>query len=157
MHSTSLDFSECFGPKTSPSKLDTPNPNSFSIFYANCRSVLPKLDIHRTKTETKHPSIFALRGTWLSSTISDNELYVPGYSIVRRDRNRKGDGLLIHVRNTLPIVSVTSSDALELVYRHSSMPRYPIPGSSFIDHSPQIWRTLSMQRNPFLRANKNHV
>ena len=45
--------------------------------------------------------VLAINETRLDSTISDNEMHVPGYEIVRRDRNvngRTGGGVCFYVR-----------------------------------------------------------
>ena len=62
-HSISLDSSapDLSGPTTTTSQLNTSNFNYFSVFfYANCRSVLPKLDILRVEAEAQRFSIIAL-------------------------------------------------------------------------------------------------
>ena len=37
--------------------------------------------------------------TWLSVDITDNELHLPSYQLLRLDRNRHGGGILIYVHN----------------------------------------------------------
>ena len=51
--------------------------------------------------------------SWLSGDISDDEIAVSGYSIVRLDRNRHGGGILIYIRSSLSF-HVTVSGPFDL-------------------------------------------
>ena len=66
---------------------ETPQPvhnstscNFCSIYYSNCRSLLPKLDQLRAQALSSNPGIIALVETWLDSSISNQEIFIPGYS-----------------------------------------------------------------------------
>ena len=39
--------------------------------------------------------------SWLCNTIADSEIQLPGYSIFRRDRDRRGGDILIFVKNDI--------------------------------------------------------
>ena len=41
--------------------------------------------------------------TWLNSTISDNEIHIPGYCVVRCDRYGRQGGVCIFYKSTLPV------------------------------------------------------
>ena len=45
------------------------------------------------------PDIVCIVESWLDDTISDNEIFVQGYSIVRLDHSRHGVGVLIYVKD----------------------------------------------------------
>ena len=45
--------------------------------------------------------IFGVTETWLSEEILDGKMYVPGYSLLRLDRNRHGGGIALYVRCSL--------------------------------------------------------
>ena len=93
--------------------------NSLSIYYANCRSILPKLDALRVEVSSTNPSVIALTETWLDTSIPNSELCIPGYSIVRRDRDRRGGGILLFVNDQLSITSVTVHP---VSYTHLTLP-----------------------------------
>ena len=115
IHSTSS--SDDFPPSAvlaSPVSSSSQN-SSFSIFYSNCRSLLPKLDLLRTSVLTSSPSVVALVETWLDSSISDLEIFIPGYSIIRLDRNRHGGGILFYIKNEITILSSFASPSIELL------------------------------------------
>ena len=83
-------------PAPPPAPPATPHPNQLcSIFYLNCRSLLPKLDALRVQAMSSNPSIIALVETWLDTSISSQEFSIPGYSCILRDRHRHGGGILL--------------------------------------------------------------
>ena len=45
--------------------------------------------------------ILCLNETRLDNTINDNIIKIPGYDIVRRDRDRNGGGVAIYIRNII--------------------------------------------------------
>ena len=48
-----------------------------------------------------HPHIICIVETWLSNEISSAEIYIPGYQIYCKDRNRQGGGILMYVVNSM--------------------------------------------------------
>jgi hypothetical protein len=51
---------------------------------------------------TIHPfDILAINETKLDSTISDSEIYINEYAVIRKDRNRNGGGVAFFIKNTL--------------------------------------------------------
>ena len=82
---------------------DSANPvaDQLQILYFNARSLVPKLDYLRVLCAAQLPDIVCITETWLDNSISDNELTIPGYCIIRLDRNRHGGGVLMYIRCTL--------------------------------------------------------
>ena len=92
------------------------NSGIFSILYYNVRSLLPKLDELMATCLSHKPDIICLVETWLDETITDKELSLPNYDIVRLDHNRHGGGLLIYVNSCFSYSHVVSgSNSLELI------------------------------------------
>ena len=58
------------------------------LLYYNARSLLPKMDELKGLSEVESPDAICIVETWLSDSISDNELVLSGYQCVRRDRDR---------------------------------------------------------------------
>jgi hypothetical protein len=53
-------------------------------------------------TLTNYPfDILAINETKLDSSISDSEIYINGYTIIRKDRNRNGGGIAIYIKNNI--------------------------------------------------------
>ena len=107
---TSTDISE-----SASSGVSEDNRHPCSILYSNCRSLLPKLDSLRVRAAISSPDIIALTETWLDHSLSNSELFIPGYVIVRRDRNRHGGGVLAYIKDSIAIVNSAAHDVLELL------------------------------------------
>ena len=67
----------------------------------NVRSLLPKMSDVKRMLQVSSASVLALSETWLDSSISDNEIAIAGYSIVRKDRDRHGGGVLMYIKENL--------------------------------------------------------
>ena len=68
----------------------------FSFAHLNVRSIINKFD---------HPfDIICLNETFCDGSITDNEITLPNYSIVRKDRNRHGGGVAMYIRNSLTFI-----------------------------------------------------
>ena len=70
--------------------------NTLSIVYYNTRSHFPKLDDIRAVSVAESPDIICVVETWLSNSLSDYEIVLPGYQYVRCDRDRHGGGVLMY-------------------------------------------------------------
>ena len=70
----------------------------------NINSLLAHIDEFRVFMNESDIDIISINETKLDSTINDNEVYIPGYEIVRKDRKingRHGGGICIYVRCNL--------------------------------------------------------
>ena len=62
--------------------------NGLHCKHLNARSLLPKIsEIKIISSETKS-SIFAISESWLDDSITNCEIAIPGFSLIRNDRNR---------------------------------------------------------------------
>lgn len=91
-----------------------PGPVSFKktqtrglfISHLNVRSLLAKIDqlkLDLVNNKGPKPDIMTLSETWLDNSVGDEEVNIPGYSILRLDRqqNKSGGGVAIYYRNGL--------------------------------------------------------
>ena len=88
---------------------------SLSILYYNARSLLPKFSELQLIAETYSPNIICITETWLSSDIQDQELFIPGYQLIRLDRNRHGGGVLMFITTHLSFSILPGCEDLELL------------------------------------------
>ena len=93
--------------------------------HANVRSILPKLAEIRLFLSRTKAAVFAASETWLDSTVNDGEVNIPGFNVVRRDRNRNGGGVAMFIRDTIaynprPDLAV---DGLEATWIELLLPR----------------------------------
>ena len=63
-------------------------PKGFRICHLNICSRRDKVDELRLFCERHKPHILALNETWLDASFDNGELLIPGYGIVRNDRNK---------------------------------------------------------------------
>lgn len=79
-----------------------------TILYANCRSILPKID----HLEPAHsPHLIAICETWLDETISNDKLFIPDFS---RDRDRHGGGIAMFIHESLSFSIHQTHSTIEL-------------------------------------------
>ena len=73
--------------------------SSFELLYMfihlNTRSLLPKLDELRLLAANTKVAVIGITESWLDASVTDAEVEIPGYLIVRHDRNRTGGGVCI--------------------------------------------------------------
>ena len=84
--------------------------------YYNARSLLPKIDELRAACLVHNPDIICITETWLDESVTNNELCIQNFDVIRLDRNRHGGGILIYLNNCYSHSIVFSgSDDLELI------------------------------------------
>lgn len=76
--------------------------NNFSVGHLNINRLLHKTHFVKDIIQEHNLSILALSETWLNEDISDNEIAIPNYRLVRRDRSgRLGGGVCIFIHCSL--------------------------------------------------------
>ena len=45
--------------------------------------------------------VICVSETWLDSTVTDTEIEIPNYAVVRKDRNRQGGGVCVFIRSNI--------------------------------------------------------
>ena len=71
------------------------------FLHLNARSVISKLvDLKRISQEAR-PAVLAVSESWLDSSVTDDEVKIDGYTILRKDRNRNGGGVCMYVKNSI--------------------------------------------------------
>ena len=69
--------------------------------HININSLLPKVDELRAIAASTKLSIIGVTETKLDDTIKNSEVDIEGYTILRKDRNRRGGGVACYVRSDL--------------------------------------------------------
>ena len=92
----------------SNSFLFVPSKRGFKIACLNVRSLLAHIDELRILLADRLIDVLAINETWLDSTKSDNDVYISGYQIIRRDRvdgqfddGESRGGVCFYVRDNL--------------------------------------------------------
>jgi hypothetical protein len=71
------------------------------VMHFNYRRLLPKLDELRAAMKSVKPLFIATTETWLNNGISNTEGDFNGYCIERHDRNSRGGGVAIYIKDGL--------------------------------------------------------
>ena len=74
------------------------------VCYLNVRSVLPKSDELHLLLERQDGVVLGLSETWLDESVMDSEVEIPGFKHFRRDRNRRGGGVMVYVPEQFKVV-----------------------------------------------------
>ena len=69
--------------------------------HLNVRSLLHKLSEINRFASTYRPAIISISETWLDDTVTDNEIQIEGYNVIRKDRDRQGGGVCTYIRQDL--------------------------------------------------------
>ena len=69
--------------------------------HLNVRSLLPKIDEICLFAFNARVGVICITESWLDPSISDSEIELSNYTVVRRDRSRKGGGVCAFVRNDI--------------------------------------------------------
>ena len=104
-----------------------PSKRGFRLASLNVNSLLAHIDELRVLLADLPIDVLAINETKLDNSVNDNEVYIPGYEIIRSDRNskgRSGGGVCLYVRSAMSY-SIRSdlSTELEIVTIEIRKPR----------------------------------
>ena len=106
-------------PNTHHNDLSTDfNDNPVTQLYTcllNTRSVANKLSKFQGFVYSSDFSIVCITETWLNSDIFDNEILPSGYSIYRKDRDSRGGGVLLAIKDSISSSRLPSPSDIETV------------------------------------------
>lgn len=77
------------------------NLKGFKIASMNDNSLLKHIDEIRHVLLGAPFDIFAINESKIDELPSDNEISIPGYSFIRKDRNRAGGGVVLYIRENI--------------------------------------------------------
>lgn len=86
------------------------------IAHLNVQSILNKVDLLKLMMSETTLDVLCISETWLNHGIYDCEVRINGYIHYRNDRKeRLGDGVMIHIRETIPIKKVCYMNGIECI------------------------------------------
>ena len=90
------------------------------MLHLNIRSLLRNIDEVKLLLTQNIVHIFSVNETWLDESVSNDEINIDGFRVVRKDRNRNGGGIAIYIRNDLNFkvlehISLNNLEALPLL------------------------------------------
>ena len=81
----------------------------------NTRSLVNKLSNFQSFICSSDFSILCITETWLSKDIFDNEIIPSGYTIYRKDRDSRGGGILLAVKDNITSSQLSSPPHVEIL------------------------------------------
>ena len=86
-----------------PLSTDFPRFRGLKIAHLNVRSLTGKIDSLRIFLKENPFDVLTLSETWLKANVSDSEIFIPGYTLLRNDRDSHiGGGTLAYIHDGLP-------------------------------------------------------
>ena len=79
--------------------LNFSNTKGLHFLHLNIRSLLPKISELRFILQNAKPAVLCITESWLDNSVSDNEIKIDGYSVIRKDRDRSGGGVCMYINN----------------------------------------------------------
>ena len=96
--------------------VNTVQGSQFIIMHANVRSIIPKIDELRILLSEIQCAIFIVTESWLDDSLDTRLIDIPGYSILRQDREHKGGGgiLIYYLQNlNVKLVQIHKTEEVE--------------------------------------------
>ena len=102
-----------------------PKGKGLHFLHLNVRSLIPKISEVRLLLQRTKASVLALSESWLDGSIKDAEINVDGYSVVRKDRDRHGGGVLLYISDGVAFNPrpELSEDGFECIWVELLMPK----------------------------------
>lgn len=97
----------------------------FKIASLNINSLLKHIDELRLILTKSEIDVFAINETKIDIYVTDNEINIPGYTVIRRDRNRFGGGVAVYIREVYSFCERKdlNVDCLEMISIEICKPR----------------------------------
>ena len=98
-------------------KYDVLCDKGLKFLQLNVVSLLRNLDEIRSILYENEIHMFALNETRLDESVGENEINIPCYNIVRKDRNRNGGGVLVYIHESInyTVIDHDSFSTLEVI------------------------------------------
>ena len=90
----------------------------------NVNSLIKHIDEIRITLANSPFDILAINESKIDDLIPDSEIYIFGYNIIRKDRNRNGGGVALYIRDTISLSERNDliPDRLEMIFIEVNRP-----------------------------------
>lgn len=91
---------------------------NLKLGHVNIRSLLPSLDSVSDSVHRLELDILGVTETWLSERISGNSIEIDGYNFFRNDRETRGGGVGIYIKNNIVSrkIDIENSESIEQLW-----------------------------------------
>ena len=91
------------------------NNNHIKFLLWNARSLNKQITKFQSYIYAADFDVIAITETWLSDNIYSNEILPNNYNIIHRDRDTRGGGVLLAVKNSIPFKQLPVPDEIEII------------------------------------------
>lgn len=98
------------------------NSQPFKFGHLNVRSLLPKMADLVQIIQTMKFDLLSISETWLQPNINSNAVAIEGFSFVRQDRNIRGGGVGMYIRNTIKYKILQCDHSIEQLWISIQLP-----------------------------------
>ena len=106
-------------PKYSPNFSNSKqHRNKIKIMLINARSLINKVDIFKIRVNLDKPDVVGVTETWAHKDISNSELQLDGYNMIRYDRQTgiRGGGVILYIKYGIPFTQLESDQTVESIW-----------------------------------------
>ena len=105
-----------------------PTVRSLTCWCFNARSIVNKRLDFLAKISALSPDVIMITETYLDTSITDNEIFPPNYTVFRLDRNRHGGDILIAVLSAFTSIACPQygRPSIELLWIQLHVGSYPV-------------------------------
>ena len=102
------------------------NASKGICIHLNVRSLLPKISELRIIANKTSAAVIALTETWIDNSVTNSEISIDGYTVLRKDRNRHGGGVCLYIKNNIAFNQRDdlNKDNIETLFVDILLPRY---------------------------------
>ena len=136
------------------------------FFHLNTRSLLPKMSEVKLFASKSRAKVIMITETWLDHTVTDREIGIPEFSVIRKDRNRQGGGVCIYFHSSLAFNPRPDLDLknLEAIWAEILLPRtkpilagccYGEKKTKFIDKLEEVVSKLPIDSEIYVMGDMN--
>ena len=118
--------------------------------HLNVNSLLSKTDEIRDIPNRIKPAVLGITESKLDNSVTNSEVNINGYSIIRNDRNRNGEGVACYARNDLCFnIKNVFSNSLEHVFFEILLPKVKPIAIGIFYRPPNVNNFLEILSNDF--------
>ena len=88
--------------------------SGLKIGCLNIRGLLNKIDEMRTIVTECNFDVIGICETFLDDDVADNEICIEGYTIVKKNRNRHGGGVILYIKEGIQYTEITDLAGLDV-------------------------------------------
>ena len=90
-----------FGTSSSIDNWKVFNKRGLHLIHLNINSLLSKIDELRAIAKKSRAAVIGITESKLNESVTDGEINIDGYEVIRSDRNRHGGGVACYIRNDI--------------------------------------------------------